>query len=257
MLAAELGCDALVNYSAGDFLYPTHAHVLAGMVQGREWQAAARLVGNALSTWRQGRRPWRNHILRGYLRSVLGSPTAAKPSGYRWQFLSSAARDALAELPSPFSEADTHPVPAYVRFMLTTLAFHRNHESYFAERRGLAYLDPYQNERLALFMLTLPFSFSYREGQNKWIMRQMAQGLIPESIRLTAPSGNLLGFLKYGYHRHRHEVRTLILAGRPHWNRSLEESAVDELLDQARPSEGALVLIIQLIGYCLWCQRWK
>lgn len=255
--AQDDNCEAIVNFTAGDFLYPTAAHALAGLIRGREWANALGLATRILFTWNRGRRPWRNPILRGYLRRLQDSGHPPRPFPYRVDFMTDAARKDLAPLPASFPEAESHPVPAYPRFLQTTMAYHRAHESFFAESQGMAYLDPYQSEELARYMLALPFGYSYRNQQHKWIMRQLAKSLIPESIRTTPRTGNLLGFLKFGYRKHHDAITGVIQGGRPHWRRVLRKDRVDQLLGKARPSEADLVLICQLIGYCLWCRTWK
>ena len=255
--AREEGCEAIVNFTAGDFLYPTPAHTLSGLIRGREWASALGIVARLMTTWNRGRRPWRSPMLRGYLRGLRARQAASQPYPYRLNFLTDAARKSLPPLPAPFAEAEAHPVPAFARFMQTTLAYHRAQESYFAERLGLGYLDPYQSEELARYMLALPFSYSYRNQQSKWIMRQLARERIPESIRTTPRTGNLLGFLKFGYRKHHAQIVQVIAAGRPHWSRVLRTDRVDELLQRPHPSEADLVLVCQLLGYCLWCQVWK
>jgi hypothetical protein len=256
-LALKGHCEGIFNFTAGDFLYPAPTHVLTGLLAGREWLHAGQLVVHVLTTWKHGTRPWLSPALRGYIRGLRNAGAIAKPYPYRLGFLTEFAKESLPPLPNPFTEAESHPVPAYARFLQTALAYQRAQESYFAERLGLRYLDPYQSEELARYFLALPFSFSYRGQDNKWIMRQMARDMIPDSIRTTPRSGNLLGFLKFGYRKNHERILQLVRSEQPHWSRVLRQERIEALLAQPRPKEAALVLISQLIGYCLWCRHWK
>lgn len=257
--ARDLGVEAVINCTAGDFLYPLHLHLTAGYWRNGDRAALQALLVGRVRHWRSGQcRPWHDPVARFMLRTMLTGPRARLTalSRYRRRLLTSDLRSQLPTPPTLPTGALQHPVPDYPAFALRALACNRAMESWFAEDFGLHYHDPYQNQALMEFMLGLPFTYSHRRGRSKWVMHRIARGLIPESVRTKRRTGNLFPFLLAGYRRHRKDVRERILDTRG-WQHLLDPVAVENLLASENPREADIVLFNQLLGYSLWREYWS
>ncbi len=257
--AVAAGAEAVINSTAGDFIYPLPIHLPAGLWRVRDWSALRAMLGGRLNLWRRGRPwAWKDPLLRHSLRSLFSRPETrlCSPSRYRYRLLTPELRHNLPEPPDLPAAAFDHPVPDYPAFALAAMGSNRAWESGFAERLGLHYHDPYQHQALLQEMLALPFSYSYREGQTKWIMRRFARGLIPDSVLYKRRTGDLFPFLLKGYRQHRANIRERILDS-DGWQHLLRVDLLEEMLDAEQPREADIVLINQLLGYVLWREYWS
>ncbi len=255
------GADTVINATAGDFIYPQFNHLLPGLLANGDWGRAMRLVGRRAGQWWRWRKmPWRDPAMRFFLRRLLSKREHRlhAPSRFRQTYLAASLRgQAPFRIPVYPDSILRHPVPEYPAFALgQAFAFNRACESWFAECRGLHYFDPYQDQALMELMLGLPFHYSYRNGQSKWLMRETSRGLIPESVRTKQRTGDLFPLLLHGYRRHRAQARERLMDCRG-WQALCDVALMDRVLAEGRPSEGELVLVNQLLGYVLWREYWS
>ena len=254
-LARGEGADAIMNFCSGDFLYPSADMMADYLIIGRHYRAIRKVLSREISNLLKSHGNFsRASHLRAWIALLLRHFRSNHPNPFRREFLNQELYRVLPSPPRSFlKEENTHPVKRYVEFMLEQgLSFHRKHESHFSERYGIHYLDPYQNEELAEFFLALPFHHSYMQGHTKWIMRQSCKNLLPGEIAEKSRTGNLLGVLGIGYKRARSKTREIIFTEHAAWADRLNTQKVDKLLNKPNPSEADLVLVAQLLGYCLW-----
>ena len=253
-IARQQEAGAIMNCTAGDFLYPRLAMLPEFRIAQGQWSLVARILKRESFSLllNKGKASKAPHI-RAWARLLKRRLFGDRPSRYRRNLLSAQRAQRLPASPRGFLEDIPHPVPAYARFMLeSAMPYHRNHESYFAECRSLQLIDPYQDENLAAFFLAIPFDYAYRHKKTKWIMREASKDLIPTEVNTKKRTGKLLNVLRLGFQRARLPVTELIYSESQAWQDTLDESRLSALLQKEIPSEADLVLIAQVIGYCLW-----
>ena len=85
------------------------------------------------------------------------------------------------------------------------------HENLFSQRYGVERRDPFQNEALVKLMLEMPVSMSFRDGMDKWVMREAMRGRMPEKLRTKGRTGLLNSFLQMGFERNREKLKRFLL----------------------------------------------
>jgi len=254
-LAAALDCRVLLNGNAGDLIYPPRSLFLID-----QWRRLG-LSGTAQSV---------REILRaGGLRGLLRDPAVRHPIGrrlpFRWRknndtpWMTAKAKTLLEDrenLQPP--GIDSHPYPDYARQLLgRRMTFGRAQENNFAHVHGVERRDPFHSRPLVELMLQMPFNLSYRERQDKWIMRQAMIGRMPESLRRKPRTGRLNSFFDTGFERNRPRIHSFLLDSNRSWQAWVEPDYVRRALSQGHPTAREKMVVNQCIGYALWRKYWE
>ena len=110
-------------------------------------------------------------------------------------------------------------------------------------------------------MLDLPVSFSYREGMDKWIMRQAMKGRMPDSLRLKQRTGLLHALFHAGWNARRQKLHRLLFEEQKEWQRYVRPEPVRKALQTPiesgrRPDRRIMMVTVQCVGHALWRQYW-
>ena len=247
--------DVILNAAGGDRLYPAPSWILLD-------QLARARIGQAASSIR-------NEIAQHGLAFFHRAPSIRYAAtillgrvGYRRRqkaprFLTEDALGLLAEQASRErqNEIASSLHPLYLRQLLNT-ADGSAREAAFSRRYGLDRRDPSQSPVLSGFMLNLPFEYSYRNGQSKWIMRQAMSGALPEQILAKGRTGDLTNFFRAGFRTHFPIMRSLLLDNKGYWSKWIKPSSMQAILGDSGPSASQMMLIMRCVGYTLWKQRY-
>ena len=258
--AADLGCAVILNGNAGDVLYPSAGWLLDDLLRrGRYREAGALLLARLLRSriYRARRDPLLRKPVGRWLRQA-GLRGRRPPGPPEW--LTPWAQRQISELSEWPPEADEHPLPDYARQLTgASMAFGRAHEMVWCERFGVERRDPFHNEDLVRLMLDMPVEFSYREGLDKWLMREAMKGRMPDAFRLKRRTGLLGPVFDAGWQTHREEIRKLLFEGQTAWQRFVRVDYVDRALTSPSGSDGrkSLMVVSQCIGYAIWRRFWE
>ena len=172
------------------------------------------------------------------------------------EWLTKAAIDCLPETDRWPPEADRHPLPEYASHLIgQAMAWGIAHENLFSQRYGVERRDPFQNEALVKLMLEMPVSMSFRDGMDKWVMREAMRGWMPEKLRTKGRTGLLNSFLQMGFERNREKLKRFLLEEHTDWQRWVRRDYVRDVLEGRIDSERGLLVIGNCVGYSLWLRR--
>lgn len=251
--AASAGCAVILNGNAGDELYPALQWLLLDRWRRREWGQIARLIGRTL----RGGGPaslWRHPAIRHALSQWWPARHWQQPPPDWLTPRAAALLDGSARWPP---EAAQHPFPDYAAQLLgARMAFGRAHENLTANRHGVDRRDPFHNEALVRFMLNAPFSLSYRDGYDKWLMRRAMRGRLPDEVRLKPRTGLLNSFFDAGFKAQGPALQALLFEQDRAWADYVREQTVRRALQDAEAPAKHRVLVGQCVGYVLWRRYW-
>lgn len=248
-LAEADGVTTLFNGHYGDHLYANPRYWFEDEFRHGRWSAALR---ESLLRARQDPRIWRDPAWRHVGRRLLGLPVGQQVVP---PWLTAEAR-ALFTMPAePLPAAFRgHPRPDHVRLMLGRYADYDDVlDAPFHEPHGLRLVHPWRDPDLSALMLALPARFHARALQRKWIGREAARGILPESLR-TRPKGSSLVPIFNAAMRGATRVRIEALLRRrgAWWPRWVEPAYVEALLRAAEiaDQDGAV------LWRCAWLEHW-
>ena len=252
--AAAAGCSVILNGNAGDHLYPPWRLFLIDQWRRR----GLRAVAATLTAIRRAR-GWRALLQDRAVRHPIGRllPYRRRPPPPHW--LTPWAAEQLAEPSLPWPpEADEHPFPDYARQLLgRPMTFGRAQENNTVHAYGLERRDAYHNEAFVRLMLEMPFDLSFRAGQDKWIMRRIMIGRLPEPLRSKRRTGLLNSFSAGGFELNRRLIIELLFNRNREWQRYVKAEFVRSALGASPTTEKDRLVITQCIGYALWREYWE
>jgi len=253
-LAAELGCSAVLNGSAGDHVYPDYRLLLIDALRRRRPALAWRQLRSLLAETGPGNL-LANPALRYFasaVRSRLRRQRRFKPP-----WVTDAAWRLVPQAQIWPPEAADHPYPAHAaRLLGNATAFGRAQEAALADRFGLQRREPFQNERLYRLMLDLPVHLSFNQGQSKWIMRQAMRGVLPQSVLEKKRTGLLYAFMATGLAANRERLQRILFEQDRRWMRYAPEALVRAAVHDPNAPDRHRVVMSIAVSYSLWRQFW-
>lgn len=249
-LAEADGITTLLNGHYGDHLYAPPRLWFDDELRQGSWAAALAEAG-----WRARRdwHVWRDPAWRHVGRRLLGRPTGQQVlPGWLTAEARARFRDPVEPLPEHFRN---HPRPDQVRLMLGRYAdyddvldqpFHRPH--------GFRLVHPWRDPDLAALMLALPARFHARAGVRKWVAREAARGLLPESLRTRPKRSSLVPVFNAALRgASRPALLRLIRAPEALWPRWVQADHIERLLAAAEVGDGDGALLWR----CAWLEHWR
>lgn len=255
-LAAEAGCEIILNGHVGDRIYWPRDYLLIDPWKRREYREVLRTF---IRIFRQiglvGL--WTDRSFRAPIGRLI-SPLRGKPQKAPW-LTDFARRHFLDDLENDWPpEASQHHLPERARELIgTRMAFGLAYENDFANRYGIQRRDPFKNEALVRLMLQMPASLSHREGKSKWIMRETMKGRMPERLRLKPRTGNLNSFFYAGFNKHRKGIHDLLFKRQRDWQHYVKSEYIEQALKETNPAKQAKLAINECVGYALWREYWE
>ena len=251
--AADQRLQVILNAAKGDLLYPPWNAQLAELWARGEGRAFVSFLAlklrtlGLLGTWRD---PDFRHWV-GRLLLPLRRRRAPPPA-----WLTEAAIACLPETDRWPPEADRHPLPEYASHLIgQAMAWGVAHENLFSQRYGVERRDPFQNEALVKLMLEMPVSMCFRDGMDKWVMREVMRGRMPEKLRAKGRTGLLNSFLRMGFERNREKLKRFLLEEHTDWQHWVRRDYVRDVLEGRTESARGMLVIGNCVGYSLWRQR--
>ncbi|MCC5865150.1 MAG: hypothetical protein JJU31_08545 [Wenzhouxiangella sp.] len=256
-IAAEQGCEVILNGNAGDLLYPERSWLFLDTLARSGLKAVLKDI-----SWIARRHGWkvalRDPALRRLLARKLGVDfyrrlkRAHRPVLPPW--LSMHARQHLVQDEWPPEDEAFGFLPHYRKVFGQAMAFGRAHEQPYALMHGLERRDPYQDEDLAAFMLSLPFSSSHFRDKSKFVARMASRDLLPETLWKKRRTGDLTPLISAGMLAHRDKIIS-VLAQRDSWKEWVQPAAVQAALEEKNPSGQQQLLVCQCLAYNLWLEH--
>ena len=255
--AAQLGCGVILNGNAGDLLYPERAWLFLETLQREGFQA---VLGDI--AWIVRHHGWRTVMrdpaFRRLVARKIGVDTVRRlrPSTSKTQrpWLTTYAQKHLLN-DACLQQEEGFGYPEHFRNVFgQSMAFGRAHEQPYALKHGIERRDPYQDEDLATFMVSLPFKSSHFKDKSKYVARLAARELLPEALWKKRRTGDLKPLINAGMTKYR-QTLSEILERRDAWQEWVRPEAVREALAQPEPSGHQQLLICQCLAYILWLEH--
>ncbi len=257
-LASEQGSEVILNGNAGDLLYPERTWLFMETLQQAGWSGVFHDIGWIVSHygWRTA---LRDPAIRRLAAKKLGvdifrrlKPNRRTRSTYAW--LTEKAKNYLIlEDWPPANEGFGYP-DHYRKVFGQTMAFGRAHEQPYALKYGLERNDPYQDEDLARFMLSLPFKSSFYKDKSKFIARIAARRLLPDPLWKKRRTGDLTPLISAGMVSNRRKIRSA-LENNQSWREWVRTEAVWNALNATNPNGHQQLLLSQCLAYVLWLEK--
>lgn len=242
-LLRAAGADCVFSGNFGDHLWAHPRHWLTEALAHGDWSSVVAGLGEI----------WRSRGARGLLadwglRALLRpGRLAAEPAPARLAWLTPRWRaeveahwraelDALRDWPRPAQALATLGAAA---------AFDAHGETWYAQRHGLAVLQPFRDEALTRWMLSLPAQFSFRGGRWKHLMRLALRERLPREISSRPKASDLSHWTEAARQR-----RRAIWAQ----HADLARAQLPMLAPSPEHSQD-LALAWQLAAFGLWWQR--
>jgi asparagine synthase (glutamine-hydrolysing) len=256
--AAEQDCPVILNGNAGDWIYPRRDWLYADT-----WRRLGTRVLAADLLW-----AIRNHgirfllrdpAFRGMARELPGSRTLVRLMRRRrkdrFPWLTDHANRHLSEPPHWPPETPPSHHPEYVHQLFgPRMIFGRAHEQCFSNRHGVERRDPFHDEELARFMLSLPYRASHFRDTSKNIMRVAMRGLLPDPLRTKGRTGLLNDALYAGLDANRSKLVDF-LNRNDQWREYVHKEHLDRALARTSREYRDQHLICQCLGYSLWLKK--
>jgi len=177
---AQSGADAVVSGNFGDHLWAHPARWVNDALAHARWDV---LGAGLRRQWQDGgvRALWREPGLRALARPWrLRRP---QPSA-RLAVLAPRWRDALLDLwRTEITALRDWPRPSQALLAFNAYAaFDAYGEDWYAQRHGLAHIQPFRDQALTAFMLALPAQHSNRGPASKWLWRHAYAGALPPAV---------------------------------------------------------------------------
>jgi len=130
------------------------------------------------------------------------------------------------------------------------------HESgSMASRYGLERRDPFQDPELIRLMWNLPAILGWKDGKEKWIMREAMRDILPAWHLQKGRTGLLHRFHDRGRIVHRARIQEFLGDQRAVWQDWFQPEFIEaELATNPVDRRGEMALI-HCIGYTLWRQK--
>jgi len=180
--AAQLGLRTILSGWGGDELLSFNGRGLAGQYASeRRWRDLESLGrgSGALAIASGIRSAFAEHGARRRQADKLEPHEGSLASP-------EALRSAVTQAPAPsFSDC-----PRETQFELLGRGHLTNRMEAWAEsgaRQGIRYRYPLLDLRVVEFALAVPIHLYRQEGKNRWLMREVLSGLVPDVIRMNAP----------------------------------------------------------------------
>jgi len=254
--ASERGHSVILNGATGDNIYPHPRYRLFDALVRADAAEAVQIIFVALknSMWQKSLELPEFRFIAGEL---LRRFKNTKPVPPDW--LQKHARTHLAEptgAPDPWLKAlGPHRIKRLARdIMMPSISGDLARENRFAARYGLDRRDPFRNPDLLRLMLEIPHSLVYREGTDKWIMREAMRGKLPEDFRTKPRTGILSSFYEAGYRANLPAIKEL-LNRHDEWQQWVRRNYVHKVLRREFPEPRDALLIGNCIGYTLWQRK--
>lgn len=256
--SAEQGCPVILNGNAGDSIYPPRHRLHVDT-----WRRLGTRVLAADLAWTirhhgiGGLR--RDPAFRGLLRELPGARALLRfirqPDAQPFPWLTEYARQVLPARPQWPPEAPPSRQPDYFHQLFgPRMIFGRAQEQCFSNCYGVERRDPYHNEGLARFMLTLPYRASHCRATTKNIMRVAIRDLLPEPLRTKSRTGDLDSAFHSGLYTNRKALADFLVRNN-HWRAFVQKDHLDRALAQTRPDFQDQHIIAQCLGYSLWLKK--
>lgn len=251
--AAARGLPVIINAAMGDLIYPPGNARLVDLWARREGRAwfeflFARLRARGVSG------TWQDANFRHFVGRMLGRLRPRRTAPPPW--LTDSAIALLPEAVRWPPEANRHRLPEYASHLIgQAMAWGVAHENLFSQRYGVERSDPFQNEALVRLMLEMPVSMSFRDGTDKWIMREAMRDRMPEEIRTKGRTGLLNSFLQLGFERNREKLRGFLFTESTDWQAWVRPEFVRDVLDNNDGTGRGQLVLGNCVGYSLWLKR--
>jgi asparagine synthase (glutamine-hydrolysing) len=216
------GCDVVMSGWGGDHLFVAADHQAVDHARGGRWWR----LWPWLIAGRQQGRSWP-----GLIHSLVLWPLLPRQAQYRidrwrgsmhFRHLPDWIHPELQEKTRPAERFYQQGYPRcfrsdvrqeqYERFVgLIGLTFLMEWWTVKPFEYGLETRFPLLDRRLADFVLAAPLDLGARpgKGNNKWLLRQAAAGIVPEKIRCRKDRANWGKYMEYVMHQARHALRAL------------------------------------------------
>jgi asparagine synthase (glutamine-hydrolysing) len=253
--ARSAGIEILMSGHGGDQIYPNRRLLLLDQWKRRDFNGLLNTL--AFSFGRLGLSAFtKDPALRHPLgRAIRPFRSKTEPPGW---LTAEAARLWKPHSDSFPPEADGYPFPAYARELLgPRMTLGLAYENDFSSRLGIERRDPFQNEALVRLMLEMPFSMSFHKDQDKWIMRQAMDGLMPDNFRLKPRTGRLNSFFNAGFEKNRHRIHELLFKKCQDWQYYVKRDFVETALQSETCTDREKMVINQCVGHALWREYWQ
>jgi len=251
--AAARGLRVILNAAKGDLIYPPRSTQLADLWTRRDALSFARFIFVKLRTLGLSG-TWQDANFRHFVSRLLTPLRRRESSPPEW--LTPYAAGCQPDRGQWPPEASSHRLPEYASHLIgQAMAWGIAHENLFSQRFGVERRDPFQNEALVRLMLEMPVSVSFRDGTDKWVMREAMRGRIPEDLRTKGRTGLLNSFLKQGFERNREKLRCFLFMENTEWQAWVRPQFVRDVLDDRDASGRGQMVVCNCVGYSLWLKR--
>lgn len=253
LYAQAYGHGVILHGGAGDVLYPHRSWAGADMLRRLEILQLVRHLREEMSG-RGISRAFKSPSIRFMARKILIGLEPVSPPAPAW--LPAEGEKALAKL-RVLPEVRKHWCPMHAsRLIGNLMSVGCAYENMVTEEYGISRRDPFADREVVRTFLEMPFSMSHRNGQTKWIMRELSRtrNLLPDSISKKGRTGILNEFLAAGFYSNLGEIRQLLMDC-PEWRPWLKEEVVLRSFERETASAFDRALAGIAIGYVLWRQR--
>lgn len=121
---------------------------------------------------------------------------------------------------------------------------------------GVETREPYTDLRLIMFLLATPPHYQVRPNQQKFLLREAMQGVLPETVRGRQGKGRAYQFYFQGFKKHREQLRQVVVQMpellTPYINRAPLLDAIDQVALGGQANVPALSGTLALV---LWTHR--
>jgi asparagine synthase (glutamine-hydrolysing) len=245
--AVRDGCKVILNGWFGDRLYMfSKRQLIFDAVSAGQYSIAVAELFHWLKV-----NGWHKLLSRIAIKnSSRVQDEAAKP----WRTHSSVLNKFSDKWP-PESELHRHPS----HFMNITGPANFQFGSYnkaMSGPLGIEQRDLYRDEEIIDFMLSIPLTQLFRNGQTKYIARNASRELMPVNIRLQKRVGLLSEFFNYGvWQKEREWLRERLFDTHCSWDEYVKHDWLEAQFREERPSENAGLVAWQCLTYELWLEK--
>ncbi len=224
---ATAGVDVCLNGGFADDLFAGDVEWVANAIRFRRWRVlreqltdfASRAGLSALMQDTAVRRP---------LSRLLGR---VRQHSDRLNWLRPPYRRRIEErLDQEADHYRSFPRPQQcMRLLGAAAAFDANAEQWYAGRHGLEQRQPFRDQQLTRWCLSLPADFFMRDGQRKWLLREAMRGILPEVLRNRSKSSDLTPAFNALVAAQKYTLDLSLAASSAHRQRYLEQTAIDKI----------------------------
>lgn len=116
-----------------------------------------------------------------------------------------------------------------MRLLGAAAAFDASAERWYAARHGLEQRQPFRDQQLTGWCLSLPADLFARHGQRKWLLREAMRGVLPDALRNRSKSSDLTPVFNALVAAQTNTLDHSFAASSAHRQRYLEPTAMDKM----------------------------